>query len=84
MIDKMLIDIAEQGYSSKDIKDTVISVLSPFFDNNNSLNQYACDSQLLSAFEFFVRYHYESEFEQGVRAVLDCYKETNKKYTQEL
>lgn len=83
MIDKMLIDIAEQAYSSKNIKDTVISVLSPFFDNNNSLNQYACDSQLLSAFEFFVRYHYESEFEQGVRAVLDCYKETNKKYTQE-
>ena len=83
MIEEMLIDIAEQGYSPKDIKDTVIKVLHPFFDKSDSLNQYACESQLLSAFEFFIRYHYKSEFEQGVKSVIACYKKANKNYTQE-
>ena len=64
MIEEMLIDIAEQGYSPEDIKGAVIKVLQPFFDNIESLNQYACEIQLLSAFEFFIRYHYESEFKQ--------------------
>ena len=67
MIEEILIEIAEQGYSPKDIKDTVIKVLHPFFDNSDSLNQYACESQLLSAFEFFIRYHYESEYSCAVK-----------------
>ena len=31
MIEEMLIDIAEQGYSPEDIKGAVIKVLQPFF-----------------------------------------------------
>ncbi len=84
MIEEMLVDIAEQGYSSEDIKGAVIEVLQPFFDNIESLNQYACESQLLSAFEFFIRYHYESEFEHGVKSVLDCYKNAYREQEQEL
>ncbi len=80
----MLADIAEQGYSSGDVKETVIQVLRPFFDNDNSLDQYACYGQLLSIFEFFIRYHYQSEFEQGVKLVLDCYKRANQNCNQEL
>ena len=84
MIEEMLIDIAEQGHSPEDIKGAVIKVLQPFFDNIESLNQYACEIQLLSAFEFFIRYHYESEFEHGVKSVLDCYKNAYREQKQEL
>ena len=84
MIEEMLIDIAERGYSSEDIKGAGINVLQPFFDNMESLNQYACESQLLSAFEIFIRYHYESEFEHGVKLVLDCYKNAYREQKQEL
>lgn len=83
MIDDMLIDAAKQGYSPDDIKEAVVKVLQPFFTHKDVLNNYACDSQILSAFEFFVRYYKESEFSQGIKEVTDCYKNVNANYTQE-
>lgn len=80
----MLINAAEQGYSPEDIKGAVIKVLQPFFDNSESLNRHASESQLLSAFEFFIRYHYENEFEYGVKSVLDCYKNVYEEHEQEM
>lgn len=83
MIDDMLIDVARQGYSSDDIKDAVVKVLQPYFTHMDVLNKYACDSQLLSAFEFFVRYYNESEFSQGIKEVTDCYKNANINFNKE-
>ena len=83
MIDDMLIDVAGQGYSSDDIKDAVVKVLQPYFTHMDVLNKYACDSQLLSAFEFFVRYYNESEFSQGIKEVTDCYKNANINFNKE-
>lgn len=84
MIEEMLMDIAEQGYSPEDIKGAVVKVLQPFFDNSESLERYACESQLLSAFEYFIRYHHESEFENGVKSVLGCYKNVYREHKQEM
>ena len=83
MIDDMLIDVARQGYSSDDIKDAVVKVLQSYFTHMDVLNKYACDSQLLSAFEFFVRYYNESEFSQGIKEVTDCYKNANINFNKE-
>lgn len=83
MIDDMLIDAARQGYSPDDIKEAVVKVLQPYFTHMDALNKYACDSQFLSAFEFFVRYYKESEFSQGIREVIDCYKKANINNNQE-
>lgn len=83
MIDDMLIDAARQGYSPDDIREAVVKVLQPYFTHRDALNKYACDSQLLSTFEFFVRYYKESEFSQGIREVIDCYKKANINNNQE-
>lgn len=83
MIDNMLMDVARQGYSPEDIKKAVVKVLEPYFTHIDALNRYACDSQLLSAFEFFVRYYNENEFAQGIKAVINCYKIANINYKQE-
>lgn len=83
MIDDMLIDAARQGYSPDDIKEAVIRVLQPYFTHVDVLNKYACDSQILSAFEFFIRYYKENEFSQGINEVTDCYKNANINYNQE-
>lgn len=83
MIDKMLMYAAKQGYSPSDIKEAVVKMLKPYFEHEEALNKYACDSQILSAFEFFVRYHYENEFAQGVKTITDYYKKSIENYSQE-
>lgn len=83
MIDEMLIDAARQGYSPDDIKEVVVKVLQPYFTHMDALKKYACDSQILSAFEFFVRYYKESEFSEGIMEVINCYKKANKNYNKE-
>lgn len=77
MIDSMLIDAVKNGYSAEEIKQAVVEVLKPYFVHEDVLNKFACDSQLLSVFEFFVRYNYEPEFVKGIKMVLDCYKSAN-------
>lgn len=74
MIDLMLKDAAEKGYSSEDIKGAVIEMLKPYFKNYDMLVQYACDSSLLNVFEFFVRYHYDDKFKSGILEILSCYR----------
>jgi len=83
MIDEMLIDAAGQGYSPEDIKESVVKILDPYFEHADSLRKYACDSQLLSGFEFFIRYHHDTEFAEGVKLITDFYKDVNKRYNKE-
>ena len=83
MIGDILVKEARQGYSPEDIKEEVVKVLQPYFTHIDALDKYACDSQILSAFEFFVRYYKESEFSQGIMEVTDCYKKANINYNRE-
>lgn len=79
----MFINAALQGYTSADIKETVVKMLNPYFEHSDSLNKHACDSQLLPVFEFFVRYYYDEEFSHGIKSITDYYKDVCKRYKQE-
>lgn len=83
MTGDMLADAVRQGYSQNAIKEAVVKVLQPYFTHMSVLDKYACNSQILSAFEFFVRYYKEDEFSQGIKEVIDCYKRANIKYNKE-
>lgn len=73
-IDKILYEASVAGYTPTDIKESTLNVLSPYFDNKNALYKFACEGQILSIFEFFVKYHYDKKFTDGIRHVLECYK----------
>lgn len=80
-IDKMLYEASVKGYTTRDIKESILNVLSPFFDNKEALHKFACEGQMLSIFEFFIKYHYDEAFVDGINHVLKCYKDayhTNK------
>ena len=83
MIEEMLTDLADQGADATDIRYAVMQTLQPYFSHIESLNRYALDSQILSAFEFFVRYNHDVEFRQGVSAVLDLYRDAKRKHEAE-
>jgi len=70
----ILKDANKQGYSSAEIKTTIIDVLSPYFENHKNLEKFALDNILLSSFEYVIRYHYEQDFFKGLQDVLDCYR----------
>lgn len=81
MIEDMLVDIASQGYSPDDLKETVVKTLAPYFEHKDELEKCVFDSQILSAFEFFVRYHYDTPFTQGIREILDFYRSVKAQYS---
>ena len=70
----MLLDIADQGYTVEDLKKSVIDTITPFFDHPEKAIRFWTSSDLLSVFEFIIRYHYEPEFRDGLYEVLDFYK----------
>jgi len=70
----MLQDLTQQGYSTEDIKKAVVDTLSPFFDHPEKASLYWTSSELLSVFEFMIRYHYDQEFKDGFSEVLSLYK----------
>lgn len=75
MIDRMLMGASERGYRPEEIRDAVINELAPYFDYKDFLNKFASESQMLSMFEYFIRYHYDKAFADGVKDVLNCYKQ---------
>ena len=75
LIPDMLIDVYEMGYSTDELKECVIKILSPFFVNKNALNEYWCEAKLLSVFEFTVRYHYDKAFPGEMESILKIYRE---------
>lgn len=54
MVEDILIDASKEGYSTNDIIESVVKMLQPYFTHIDILKKYACDSQLLSAYDFFV------------------------------
>lgn len=75
LIPTMLKDICKLGYSTSDLKECVIRCLSPFFINQNALDQCWCDVKMLSVFEFIIRYHYDEAFSSEIESILKIYRE---------
>ena len=73
-IDSMLYNASLSGYTSNDIKEALIKVLNPYFDNKDALNKFSSEGQMLSIFEYFIKYHYDKEFTDGLSRVIKCYK----------
>lgn len=69
----MLYDSVDAGYTPSEIKESVVKLLGPFFNNTEMLVQHACSSEILSVYEFMIRYYYDPAFLLGVSDALNCY-----------
>lgn len=83
-IDSMLTECFEQGYTVNDLKATVIDTLSPYFENIDVLNKFWTDSELLSAFEYIVRYQYDNIFLMALDEVIYFYRAVYSKHPSEV
>lgn len=83
MKNDILLELIKKGNLPKNIEE-VIKVLEPYFDNADVLRKYAFDSQILSSYEFLVKYKRDEEFEEGIKLVTDYYKRVYKSYKQEM
>ncbi|MBN1777238.1 MAG: hypothetical protein JW811_03870 [Clostridiales bacterium] len=81
---EMLIELNNQGYSREELKESVISVLTPYFDHPEVLDDYWTSCDILSVFEYFIRYGYNEDFLNGLRNVLEIFKEGRIKNTDAL
>ncbi|WNS41576.1 hypothetical protein [Paenibacillus sp. MMS20-IR301] len=72
---EMLQDLITLGNQPSVVKEAIVSHLSQYFDNHEKLIEYATSSEILSTFEFVVRYHYDEVFLNGLKEVLACYRE---------
>lgn len=71
---EMISDCYEQGYSTQQIKDMVISKLTPLFSNKDNAEKYWTTAEMLSVFEFIMRYHHDETFMQFLQEVLTTYR----------
>ena len=71
---EMISDCYEQGYSTQQIKDMVISKLTPLFSNKDNAEKYWTTAEMLSVFEFIIRYHHDETFMQFLQEVLTTYR----------
>lgn len=71
---EMISDCYEQGYSTQQLKDMVISKLTPLFSNKDNAEKYWSTAEMLSAFEFIIRYHHDETFLQLLQEVLTTYR----------
>lgn len=79
MIEEMLKKCAELNCTPSEIKDMVKEALLPYFEHNEALDKYACSSEILSVFEFFIRYYQDDKFKKGIHIILNYYKEARNK-----
>ena len=71
---EMISDCYEQGYSTQQFKDMVISKLTPLFSNKDNAEKYWTTAEMLSVFEFIIRYHYDETFMKLLQEVLATYR----------
>jgi hypothetical protein len=74
IIKKMLDDLYNEGTDPEEIKSLIVGVLVKYFQHPEALQRAVTNSEILSAFEFEVRYHYEPDFTLGIMEVLECYR----------
>ena len=71
---EMLSDGYKQGASTQQIKDLVISRLTPLFCNKDNAEKYWSTAEMLSTFEFIIRYYHDEAFMQYLQEVLATYR----------
>ena len=71
---EMISDCYEQGYSTQQFKDMVISKLTPLFSNKDNAEKYWGTAEMLSVLEFIIRYHHDETFMQSLQEVLTTYR----------
>ncbi len=76
IVDEMLEDLSKQGYTPDEVKEAVITFLSPYFDNKSALIKNAMQSHFLSMFSYFVIYNSDRFFSQGILEVLSIYRKS--------
>lgn len=74
-IDDILNDVIGQGYTSEDIKKSVILTLKDLFENENNLVQFAMTGDILQMWDFVLRYYYDSSFISNVEIILSHYRQ---------
>lgn len=70
----MLMDFSEQGFSIEEMKEAVISKIQPFFSHPQNAALYWTSAEMLSVFEFLIRYAHDPTFEDALHKVLAQYK----------
>lgn len=74
IVDEMLEDISKQGYTPDEVKEAVITILSPYFENKLILNKNAMQSPFLTIFSYLIIYNSDNFFSQDVFDVLSTYR----------
>lgn len=75
IIKNMLEDLYNNGYEQTDIMKSICNALGKYFLNKDILRNYRSHSELLSVFEFEIRYYHEPDFSEGIMSVLKCYRD---------
>lgn len=73
IIDDMLKNISENGFTSAELKDTIRYTLAPYFKNLNILDNYILNDQILSMFGYFMIYTNNEIFKNGINEILSLY-----------
>lgn len=82
-IRSMLATCFSSGCTVEDVKYSVLEALSPYFIHKESLHKFWADAEILSAFEFVVRYQYDGIFQNNLVEVMDLYRTAYKQYPNE-
>ena len=83
----MLQDAIANGYTPSDIKKSVINTLDSYFNDKTVLQEYVTSSEILSVYEYVVKYNHDTDFSATLHRVLSCYRDAynvNPEYTLEL
>ena len=73
-IENILNDIVSQGYTSDNIKKSVIKTLRDFFENESNLVEFAMTGDVLQMWGFILSYYYDSSFISNLKFVLGHYR----------
>ena len=74
LVDRMLEDISKQGYTPDELKESVIRLLEPYFENKLVLHNNSMQSHFLSIFSYIVVYYNDTSFAEGLLEILECYR----------
>lgn len=74
-IKEMLDDFYNNGNTSDEIIIAVINMIGKYFEHPDALRNAVTNSEILSVFEFEVRYYREPEFSAGIMSILKCYRD---------
>lgn len=82
MLKEELENAVKYGDTSCDIKCKVVNIIGPFFENRKQIEKFAGESQMLSAYHFFLKYKDDDVFAKGINSVLKFYRKTYKRYQE--